>query len=266
VKILAASGPFVMVYPADVRAHGAEAAIVLRYLAYITQADPAGGAVASMEQIADGTGLTVRGVRRITSTLRTRGLVSSERADRWDPTCRWRVSAGRAVSPDSVTTSCREVVTTSLPEPVTTVMTAPVITPLHQKSLEEPLSSDESDLGLLPFVTGVVDTIEADFAEWWLLYPRKDDRKPASRAYRTARRKASAEALLDGLRAHLPAYQARVAAGDRAFVPLGATWLNKERWLNEPPEVRAQRRSPFDLDADQMAQVEQQVAAWGGRR
>lgn len=76
-----------------------------------------------------------------------------------------------------------------------------------------------------------------EFDAWWAEYPRKRDKGHAMKAYKAARRKASAEELLSGLRAHLPEFQARPP--DR--VPYPATWLNGECWNDQPQQ---QQRAP----------------------
>lgn len=67
---------------------------------------------------------------------------------------------------------------------------------------------------------------DADFAEWYAAYPRHEGRGQARRAYRTARKRADGGTLLRGAQ----------AAHDRftpPYVPLPASWLNGERWLDE---------------------------------
>lgn len=75
-----------------------------------------------------------------------------------------------------------------------------------------------------------VDAITEDFTEWWSAYPRKRDKKPAEKAYRSARKRASAAALLAGAEA----YAKEVAGRDPSKVKHGSTWLNGDCWLNEP--------------------------------
>lgn len=72
-------------------------------------------------------------------------------------------------------------------------------------------------------------SFDDDFAEWWSLYPRKVGKQAAARRYATARKKVSAQDLLDGLRSQLPAMQ----ASDPKFVPHPETWLSQGRWEDE---------------------------------
>jgi len=67
---------------------------------------------------------------------------------------------------------------------------------------------------------------ESDFATFWDAYPKKRSKGQAVKAYRAARKKTTAEAILTGLRRQLPEW----AGKDEQFIPYPATWLNGERW------------------------------------
>lgn len=73
--------------------------------------------------------------------------------------------------------------------------------------------------------------IDKDFSNWWQNYPKKQGKGGAEKAYKKARKIASAEALLAGARK----WDRRVMAGivDRQYVPMPQTWLNNKRWLDE---------------------------------
>lgn len=73
------------------------------------------------------------------------------------------------------------------------------------------------------------DDLEADFTEWYGGYPNKQDRGAARKAYAKARKKATAQQLLDGLER----YKTLDPHHARGFTKYPATWLNKECWLNE---------------------------------
>lgn len=75
------------------------------------------------------------------------------------------------------------------------------------------------------------DPLEADFAEWYERYPLKKSKGHAVKAYRAARKKIDAETLLSALERDLPELLAR----EPAKRPYPATWLNGERWDDEPP-------------------------------
>lgn len=77
---------------------------------------------------------------------------------------------------------------------------------------------------------------ESMFEDFWQAYPRKIGKGQARRAWRTAMAKVSVEVVMQALRTQ------RFDARER-FVPHPATWLNGERWLDEPgagdPVLRA---------------------------
>lgn len=69
--------------------------------------------------------------------------------------------------------------------------------------------------------------LAADFAAWYAAYPRKESKGAARRAYARARLRVTAEVLAAGL--------ARYRFNpERTYQPLPATWLNGERWADEP--------------------------------
>ena len=74
---------------------------------------------------------------------------------------------------------------------------------------------------------------EREFDEWWSAYPRKKGKGQAVKAYRTARKKASASTILEALRSQ----RAHLTKEGVEFCPYPATWLNGERWEDEPDNV-----------------------------
>lgn len=74
---------------------------------------------------------------------------------------------------------------------------------------------------------------EREFDDWWSAYPRKKGKGQAVKAYRAARKKASAETILEALRSQ----RAHLTKEGVEFCPYPATWLNGERWDDEPDNV-----------------------------
>lgn len=76
---------------------------------------------------------------------------------------------------------------------------------------------------------------EAGFARFWTAYPRKTAKADARKAFAKAWRKLpigeEAETLSGGLE------RAMAAWTDAQFIPHAATWLNGERWQDEPSTV-----------------------------
>ena len=85
--------------------------------------------------------------------------------------------------------------------------------------------------------------VDAEFETWWKAYPRKTAKGNAKTPYRTARKKVSAEILIDAV----GAYARAVAGKDPKFIAHASTWLNGERWLDEAP-VSTTAPSPADDD------------------
>ena len=63
---------------------------------------------------------------------------------------------------------------------------------------------------------------DAEFETWWKAYPRKTAKGNARAPYRTARKKVSAEVLLDAA----GAYAKSIAGKDPKFTAHAATWLS----------------------------------------
>lgn len=71
-----------------------------------------------------------------------------------------------------------------------------------------------------------------DFAEWYSRYPNKVGRGGAERAFKAALRKTDPETLLEALEIYI-----RTKPPDRPWCN-PATWLNQERWLDQPQNVK----------------------------
>jgi hypothetical protein len=107
------------------------------------------------------------------------------------------------------------------------------------------------------------DDIAAEFEHWYESYPRKRGRGQALKAYKVARRKTNAETLLAAITQQAPTLMAKGAE----YVPYPATWLNGERWADQPdapPPPTQVRRLPYahelELPPDGLSPAE--YAAW----
>ena len=88
--------------------------------------------------------------------------------------------------------------------------------------------------------------LEVDFDFFWKIYPRKVSKKDSFKAYVKARKKASANDLLEALR-EVKAKEWR--SKELQYVPQASTWLNQERWTDEVQEQK--KIDPLDdLDLD----------------
>ncbi|WP_200474849.1 hypothetical protein [Azospirillum argentinense] len=103
--------------------------------------------------------------------------------------------------------------------------------------------------------------IEAAFVEWWAAVPRKVAKGAALRAYRSALKHATPADLLAGIRR----FAAEVEGREERFIAHPATWLNGQRWLDEPgrqgvdheqhrQERTQPRRNGWAVAAERLAQ------------
>lgn len=74
-----------------------------------------------------------------------------------------------------------------------------------------------------------------DFDTFWALYPRRKGKGAARRAWDKAVRIATPETIMGGLEANMADLKAR----EPQYQPHPATWLNQERWEDEPDEQPA---------------------------
>jgi hypothetical protein len=92
--------------------------------------------------------------------------------------------------------------------------------------------------------------LEANFTEFYNLYPRKQAVGKARLAFKGALKKASAEVIIEAANR----YANDPNLPEPEFIPWPATWLNQERWLDEPlpersltPEEAAERRRQISV-------------------
>jgi hypothetical protein len=71
----------------------------------------------------------------------------------------------------------------------------------------------------------------APFDEWYSLYPRKEARRAAEKAYWAALKRATAEEIRDGLKRSMIKW--KMDGTERRYIPLPASWLNANRWMDE---------------------------------
>ena len=66
------------------------------------------------------------------------------------------------------------------------------------------------------------------FVEFWSVYPRKEAKRAAVKAYRAALKRATAEDILKGAKRYA------ATRPEPRFTAMGATWLNADRWEDNP--------------------------------
>lgn len=96
-----------------------------------------------------------------------------------------------------------------------------------------------------------------EFQAWYREYPRKKHPDAAFKAYRTARKTASAGELLTALRAY------RWSSDDPKFLPYPATWLNGGAWRENPADEPV-KRSQTDIWTQAARDVLDPVPSWDG--
>ena len=78
-----------------------------------------------------------------------------------------------------------------------------------------------------------VNDIKSAFAQFWDVYPKKDDKRPAQRSFEKALKRATFEVILEG------AVRYRDDANrDANYTKNPSTWLNADAWENGPLPVR----------------------------
>ena len=103
------------------------------------------------------------------------------------------------------------------------------ITENPQQLNTKPLNT-ESDINITNKKLNINVQIEQEFEEVWKIYPRKEDKKKAFMAYKTARKKASFDEIKKGVETYSNHIKARNT--DKCYIKLGATYFNGECWAN----------------------------------
>jgi hypothetical protein len=97
--------------------------------------------------------------------------------------------------------------------------------------IPEAIQAQKTDTGLsLSVLPSVAD--EA-FAEFWTHYPRRIGRAAAAKAFAKAAKKHKTDDILFGLSQQIDTMKSK----DQQFIPHAATWLNAERWTDEPEQL-----------------------------
>jgi hypothetical protein len=263
----AASTGFVMIHYDLLDALGGSyaAAALWERIRYRSERD--GWWEATRQQMCEETRLGTGALRTALEALREAGLIESEKAAPFMPTLRWRVvwadeTAGQTVSANSAATP-REGEGLSADSAI--ALSANSATSLSTENEREELppstppvdapGGEQAELLLLSVVDPDEPSgLDAEFDGFWKAYPRHVGKGAALKAYRSARKRASLDVIAAGLRAQVPVLRRR----DKGFIPHPATWLNQDRWEDDPADLepgREQTRNPWlrDLENDAAA-------------
>lgn len=85
--------------------------------------------------------------------------------------------------------------------------------------------------------------IQQEFEEVWKLYPRKEDKKKAFMAYKSARKKASFDEIKKGVETY--SNYIKASNTDKCYIKLGATYFNGECWANNYEQRTKQSKANF---------------------
>jgi len=111
--------------------------------------------------------------------------------------------------------------------------------PFNGPSKTKPIQPSDTDTDtevlpeVLPDTHSAGNGLPTAFEEFYRLFPRKAGPDAARKAWKTATKKASPDALIAALTRQLPEFARRPP--DR--VPYPATWLNGGHWRNEPSDT-----------------------------
>ena len=104
------------------------------------------------------------------------------------------------------------------------------VTEVKQISISNSMSKSNSNSNSISNNKDKKGEMEQEFEEVWKLYPRKEDKKKAFMAYKTARKKASFDEIKKGVETYSNHIKARNT--DKRYIKLGATYFNGECWAN----------------------------------
>lgn len=89
----------------------------------------------------------------------------------------------------------------------------------------------------------IAQTERDRFDEFWCEVPRKIGKGQARRAWSAALKKADADTIISGVRR----YAAERRGEDQKFTAHPATWLNGERWEDEPVKPKKRKKENWEL-------------------
>jgi len=97
------------------------------------------------------------------------------------------------------------------------------------------------------------------FCEFWGIFPRREAKGAALRAYKAALKRASHDQIMEGARR----YAAKRLGQDKRYTCMASTWLNQDRWLDEDDaeEPKANSKPKFPM----WAEVKEHYVAKYGR-
>lgn len=127
--------------------------------------------------------------------------------------------------------------------------------PLSPLDVTTPVTSEGDNLTTSFLTTKEKDKKETLFLEVWAQYPRKVAKPAAERAYLKALKKYPHAQILAGVLKHAAAWERD--GTDRQFIPHPATFLNQERFNDEP---QPPKRTKASERADEVEKYKRRIA------
>lgn len=87
--------------------------------------------------------------------------------------------------------------------------------------------------------------VSKQFDEFWNAYPRKEGKKPAFKAFRSALSRTSFEDILAGIEAYKRSDRVK-----RGFIKLPATWLNEDAWEDAATQVQTEQVGTYRRESE----------------
>jgi hypothetical protein len=102
---------------------------------------------------------------------------------------------------------------------------------------------------------------EDQFETFWRTYPRRIGKGAARKSFEKALKLESFDGIMTGLHRQLSYY----ASKEQQFIPHPTTWLNQERWSDEPQPIQSKsgRRTISDAARDFLTSNDYRGDAFG---
>jgi hypothetical protein len=102
---------------------------------------------------------------------------------------------------------------------------------------------------------------EEQFEQFWKVYPRRIGKGAARKSFEKALKLESFDGIMAGLQRQLAYY----ASKEPQFIPHPTTWLNQERWSDEPQPIQRStaRRTISDAARDFLTSNDYRGDAFG---
>ena len=139
----------------------------------------------------------------------------------------------------------------------------PTLTNCHPDTHDRVTLTPDVGVTLTPSVAQTIEndseqyiSFKSAFETFWDAVPRKQGKKGAMRAYKTALKDTDADTLLTAMKAF--AADVKAKGTELRFIPLPATWLNQGRWDDDLAGEAPQPHENFGVSQRWMPKTEEQ--------